>query len=168
MDIIYGIQVDDVSNEHVVQAETWVAGVNQVIEPGRFLVDILPFCRLNLLFLLSVFIFFFSAVCANLVPRGKFQTAPLWLERKYVQCTQWTFQGSKGCLRMSSSHSSINSDIPLSKVTGTSKNCVVTKILESISDKSDRAEREHISRDSLGSAFGGMLDEVSSLTRLLH
>ena len=47
MDIIYGIQVEDVSNKHVVQAEAWVAGVNEVIEPGRFLVDILPFCMFS-------------------------------------------------------------------------------------------------------------------------
>lgn len=47
MNIIYGIHVEDVSNKHVVEAEAWVAGVNEVLEPGRFLVDILPFRMLS-------------------------------------------------------------------------------------------------------------------------
>lgn len=54
MGIIYGIHVEDVSNKHVTEAEAWVAGVNEALEPGRFLVDILPFCMSSIIPLLLV------------------------------------------------------------------------------------------------------------------
>lgn len=54
MDVIYGIQIED-GNKHVQEAVAWGQGINQVLEPGRFWVDFLPFCE--------CFVFVFSVLC---------------------------------------------------------------------------------------------------------
>ncbi|KAK7688870.1 hypothetical protein QCA50_007560 [Cerrena zonata] len=45
MDIIYGIQITDVTNKHVQEAEAWGQSINQALEPGRFWVDFMPFLK---------------------------------------------------------------------------------------------------------------------------
>ena len=42
MDVIYGIQISDMNNVHVKEAVLWGLGINETLEPGRFLVDFLP------------------------------------------------------------------------------------------------------------------------------
>ena len=42
MDVIYGIKIKDADNKHVLEAEAWVEGFNQAIDPGRFWVDRFP------------------------------------------------------------------------------------------------------------------------------
>ncbi|KAK7688955.1 hypothetical protein QCA50_007646 [Cerrena zonata] len=125
MNIIYGIHVEDVSNKHVAEAEAWVAGVNQVLEPGRFLVDILPFLQ-------HIPAWF---------PGANFKRLLFgWRENMY-NARDGPFYEAKDAY-----------------TAGTSRNCVVTRILENIGDKSDSSEQETISRDSLGSAFGAGVD----------
>lgn len=75
MDVIYGIKITDAENKHVREAEAWVEGFNQGIEPGRFWVDFLPFRKSwkNSYDTSAKIIFLCSEVHPRMVPRSGVQ-----------------------------------------------------------------------------------------------
>lgn len=42
LSISYGLEIQDETNEHVVESEAWMEGFNKAIQPGRYWVDGMP------------------------------------------------------------------------------------------------------------------------------
>lgn len=70
MDIAYGIQVKDKTDEYIRIAESALEGLSAAAVPGAFLVDQMPWCMfIRFSSILSNAVLMYSEICSFLVPR---------------------------------------------------------------------------------------------------
>ena len=93
MDVIYGIRDSDMNNVHVKEAVLWGLGINETLEPGRFLVDFLPIrmsSRYQAYISSSHSGTILSKVCSCMVSWSFFPTSPCGMANEYVQVSRRT------------------------------------------------------------------------------